>query len=276
MITPWRRTIELTGALLCLALMAAPEALAGNLYGLHYNSRDLYSVSELDASVTLIGNTGAALGGMDMSSDGFLYGIGTGSSAALYRVDPSTAETTTIGPLGLGFVFEGALVISPEGVLYGTNGDAASNPQLFTVDIDTGAAAVVGTISGGPHDVNGLAWRSDGMLVGMDGNQNVLLAIDPATAASSVITPFTPDVGLAGGMAVLGDTGYFATGGSVVGGTNELYSFDLYTGEHTLIAGFPEDVITGLGFSALAAVPEPASVVLLALGGLAALSRRRR
>ncbi|MFH1745606.1 MAG: PEP-CTERM sorting domain-containing protein [Planctomycetota bacterium] len=276
MSTSWKRVIGLTGALVCFALMAMPQALADNLYGLHYNSRNLYSVSETDASVSLIGNTGVALGGMDMSSDGFLYGITTGSSASLYRIDPSTADTTMIGPLGLGFVFEGALVISPEGVLYGTNGDAASSPQLFTIDINTGTATVVGIITGGNHDVNGLAWRSDGMLVGMDGNQNVLLKINPATAVSSVITLFTPNIGLAGGMAVYDGTGYFATGGSVVGGTNELYRFDLFTGAHTLIAGFPADEITGLGFSALAAVPEPTSVVLLALGGLAALNRRRR
>jgi outer membrane protein assembly factor BamB len=264
------------GVGVCLTLVSAPRALADNLYGYHYSERNLYWVSETDASVTLIGNTGLTIGGMELYTDGLLYGITGGSSATLYRIDPSTAAATEIGPLGLSFVFEGALAFSPEGVLYGTNGDSAANAQLFRIDIETGAATVVGTMSNPPHDVNGLAWRSDGMLVGLDGNQNVLLAIDPATANSSVIANLDPSAGNAGGMTVFGDTGYFATGGSVVGGTNELYTFDLYTGEHALVGGFPADVITGLGMSALAAVPEPGSIALLALAGLAMTRRRCR
>ncbi len=269
-------TLVAAGVLVGLILMTAPLALADNLFGYHYSGRDLYRVSETDASITLIGNTGLTIGGMELYTDGFLYGITTGSSAALYQIDPSNAAATEIGPLGIGFVFEGALAISPEGVGYGTNNDSAGNPRLFTIDIETGAATIVGTISDPPHDINGLAWRSDGMLVGLDGNQNVLLAIDPATAASSVIVDLEPSAGNAGGMTVFDGMGYFATGGSVVGGTNELYRFDLYTGEHTLVGGFPSDVITGVGMSALAAVPEPGSLLLLALGGLAVVGRRCR
>ncbi|HUU94181.1 MAG TPA: PEP-CTERM sorting domain-containing protein [Phycisphaerae bacterium] len=257
----------------CLALMTAPAAFGENLYGYHYTGRDLYRVSETDASVTLVGNTGLTIGGMELYTDGFLYGITGGSGSTLYRIDPSNAQATEIGPLGF-FVFEGALAFSPEGVLYGTNGDSAGNPQLFTVDLDTGAATVIGTISDPPHDVNGLAWRSDGMLVGLDGNTNTLIEIDPSNANSSVITTLTPAAGNAGGMAVLGGVGYFATGGPVVNGSNELYAFDLFTGEHTLVGGFPEDIITGIGMGGLAA-PEPGSLSLLALVSMIAGSRRR-
>jgi hypothetical protein len=257
----------------CVALVATPAALGDNLYGYHYTARDLYSVSETDASVTLIGNTGLTIGGMELYTDGYLYGISGGSGSTLYRIDPSNAQATEIGPLGF-FVFEGALAFSPEGILYGTNGGSANDPQLFTVNMETGAGTVIGTISNPPHDVNGLAWRSDGMLVGLDGNTNTLIEIDPATAASSVITALTPSAGNAGGMAVLGDTAYFATGGPVVNGSNELYAFDLFTGEHTLVGGFPEDIITGIGMGGLAA-PEPGSLSLLAVLGLIGVSRRR-
>lgn len=258
----------------CLALMTAPATFGDNLYGYHYTGRDLYSVSETDASVTLVGNTGLTIGGMEFYTDGFLYGITGGSGATLYRIDPSNAQATEIGPLGIGFVFEGALAFAPDGTLYGANGDSAGNPQLFTIDLDTGAGSIIGTISNPPHDVNGLAWRSDGMLVGLDGNTNTLIEIDPSNAASSVITALTPSAGNAGGMAVLGGVGYFATGGPVVNGSNELYTFDLFTGEHTLVGGFPGDIITGIGMAGLAA-PEPGSLSLLVLGGLIAGSRRR-
>ena len=71
-------------------------------------------------------------------------------------------------------------------------------------------------------------------------------------------------------------------------GSHELYSFDPYTGQHTLIGeypiGPPPDVDPpeeeGPGMSGLALapdnVPEPATLGLLAAGALALLRRRRR
>ena len=235
-----------------MTFVAAPAAFGGQLFGVHYNTGDLYSVSTVDASLTLIGSTGLHLAGLDLHTDGFLYGITPGSSATLYQVDPSNANATPVGALGIGFVFEGALVIAPDGTGYGAHGDSAGNPQLFEVDLGTGAATVIGTISSPPHDIAGLAWRSDGMLVGLDSSTNALLEIDPTNANSSVIGGVSPQVGNAGGMAVLDGTGYFATGGPVVGGSNELYSFDLFTGQHTLVGGFGAP-ITGVGMSGLAA-----------------------
>jgi hypothetical protein len=79
-------------------------------------------------------------------------------------------------------------------------------------------------------------------------------------------------------MTVLGGVGYYNTSGpsSAAPGSNQLYSFDLFSGQSTLIGGFGP-IITGTGISGLAAiVPEPSSVVLAVLGAVALLGRRCR
>ena len=75
-------------------------------------------------------------------------------------------------------------------------------------------------------------------------------------------------------MTVAGDTVYFNTSGpgGASPGSNELYSVNLFSGEHTLV-GSLSPTITGVGISGLA-VPEPASLVLMLIGGVALLRRR--
>ena len=231
-----------------------------------------------------MGNTGvSSLGSLEYRpSNGFLYGIGNQvidgkTGKALYRINPANASTTLVGSVGPGNVFEGGLVIAPDGTAYATNMNFSDNPTLFKINLDTAATTTVGTISGGAHDINGLAWRSDNMLVGQDRITNSLLAINPSTAASSVIAAVSSTVGGFGGMAAIGDFGYFSTSGPQPQGSNSLYSFNLNSGAHTLIGSFAP-TIAGNGISGLALipVPEPASVTLAALAIVSLLVTRRR
>ena len=115
------------------------------------------------------------------------------------------------------------------------------------------------------------------MLVGIDRITNSLLAIDPTTAASTLIAALDDTVvGAVGGMTVLGQTGYFSTSGPGLPspGSNRLYSFDLMTGAHTLIGSLSPQIV-GTGISGLA-VPEPATLALLIVGGAALAIRRKR
>jgi hypothetical protein len=176
----------------------------------------------------------------------------------------------------VGFVFEGSLAFLPNNVAYGSNQGSSINCALFGVDTTSGAATVVGTISGGPHDINGLAWRNDGRLVGLDRESNSLLQISPVTAnVEAVIAILDPILGGIGGMAVVDDVAYFTTAGptAALPGSNELYSVNLFTGEHELV-GSLAPTITGVGISGLA-LPAPGTLTLLAVGSLAAIRRRR-
>ena len=192
---------------------------------------NLWEVSETDASLTLIGNTGlVGTGSLEYNSaDGFLYSMTIRDRAAFYRIDPTDATTMFIGSAGE-FIFEGGLQFAPDGTLYATNGAAAAAPELLTVDLGTGMTSLVGVMSDGDHDVNGLAWRtSDDMLIGLDRETNSLLTIDPDTAMTSILAAVPETVGDVGGMAGFGSSGFY----NVQNGN--LYSFDMSNGAPALI-----------------------------------------
>ena len=265
------------------SLAAVSNAAAAQLYGIENDTGNLYRISTADAALSLVGNTGISnLGSLEYRpSNGLLYGIRSQLidghlAGSLYRINPANASATLVGLLGPENVGEGGLVIATDGTAYATQMNFSDNPTLFKINLDTAATTTVGTISGGNHDINGLAWRSDNMLVGLDRVTNSLLVINPSTAASSVIAAVSSPVGAVGGMAAIGDSGYFSTSGPIVpGASNSLYSFNLNSGAHTLIGSFAP-TISGFGIGGLALVPEPASVTLAALAIVPLFLLRRR
>ena len=271
-----RRAIAVAAMMVGFVLLAGGGAQAG-LLAVDWDSGDLYGVSTSDASMTLIGNTGLTNPGSleYRQSDGTLFaftvfmGSGVGT---LYTINPSTAAATPVGQLGLS-VFEGGLAIAPDGTAYGTSQGTETTCALFSVNLSTGAATSIGTIGTGAHDINGLTYRSDGKLVGLDRVTNSLLEIDPTTPANiTTIAVLTPGVGSAGGIAYDGQAYYLTTGGS---GSNSLYSVDVSSGALTLIGSF-SPTITGVGVSGLAGtvIPEPAGLGLIGLALLAVRKRR--
>jgi hypothetical protein len=266
-----------------LLLWNERPVVAGPLFAIDNDTGNLYQVSTSNASLALVGNTGlVGFGGIEFAPNGTLYGVTSSfqPTPSLYTINPLTAAATLKGPLGIGFVFEGALAFAPDGTAYGANGGDAGNDKLFKINLSTGAATVLGTLAGS-HDIDGLAVRSDGMLIGLDRVTNSLLVIDPVSLAISTLATLVPTVGGVGGMTADGSTGFFSTSGP--GGSNpgsdSLYSFNLFTGSSALIGTFP-GAIQGNGISGLAATPavapQPATGILVALGGLGLLTYRCR
>ena len=266
-------TVKAVSAALLLATCVAPGASAVDLLGIHAETGDLFEISTLDATPSWVGATGIpGFGSLELGSDGFLYGFTTGTGATLYMIDPVDFGTTEIGPLDIGFIFDGSLVFAPDGTVYGTNRESDLDSELFSLDILTGEATTIGPVGDGNHDINAMAWRDDSTLVGLDRISNSLLAINPADGSTTFIAAVDPVVGGVGGMTVAGDMAYFTTAGpGGAAGSNELYSVDLFTGQHALV-GSLSPTITGVGISGLA-VPEPASLLLMLLGGLALFRR---
>jgi hypothetical protein len=266
-------------ALSVVFLCLSGQLAFGNLFGVDFDSGMLFSVSPVNASLTPVGFAGSSFAEIQFAPNGSLYGLTAAPTPSLYTINPTTAAVSLIGPLGLSD-FEGGLAFAPNGSAFGTNGDNASNPQLFSLNLSTGTATVIATISGGVHDINGLAYRGDGKLIGLDRVSNSLLVIDPTTGISSLLAAVPSTVGGLGGMTVLGGVGYYNTAGpgASIPGSNNLYSFNLFTGASTLVGSFAS-TISDSGLSGLAAqVPEPSSLILAVSSfvGLAAWRCRRQ
>jgi len=244
-------------ALLILAC-AQLEASAGDLLGIEWDSGKLYRISTVDASMSLIGSTMLTnVADIQFGPDGNLYAITTGNSAALYTINPDDARASFVGNLGIGFVAEGGLTFAPDGTAYGVE---YVGPGLFSIDLATGQATKMGWVDNNntlAHDLNGLGWRSDGQLVALDNFSNSLLAIDPTTRASTVISAIIPRAGTVGGMTLNGDKGYFSTAGTAQFGSNSLYAFDAFSGTYTLVGSFAPTISgTNSGISGLAMILE--------------------
>src|SRR4051812_21304996 len=153
-----------------ISLTAVTNSARGQLYGIEYDTGNLYRISTANAALSLVGNTGISnLGSLEYRpSNGLLYAVRNEfvvdhSVGSLYRINPANAAATLVGSLGPQQVGEGALVIAPNGTAYATQMGFSDNPMLFKLNLDTAVPTTVGLITGGIHDINGLAWRSDNM-----------------------------------------------------------------------------------------------------------------
>lgn len=269
-----------------LALIAAPEGAQADYYlrGIDYDTGNLYAIDPENVNagfvnMDLVGATGVT-GMADIvynSNDGMLYGYSTGMDAKLYRIDPETAATTQIGPLNLGFVFEGAMCFGPGGALYGANQGEAEVPNFFTLNMTTGAGTIVNTVGGFAHDLNGMVMRDDGKFASFDRETNNLLIFNPANGFISDQLGTGLIAGEVGGMTRHYSRTFLSTSGpiSAFPSTNSLYKVNLATGGTTLVGGFQPWLISDTGISGIAAVPEPTTCIAIG-AGLLAFNRRRK
>lgn len=239
------------------ACLAAGSAFA-QLLAVTWGTRNLYNVSPVTAVPTLIGATGleSDMAGLEFHPDGRLLAVtvaGGGAPNRLFQINPFTAANALVGVTGSTFISEGALAFAPDGTGYATTGLGETSRNLLRVNASTGAAVVVGDM--GAHDINGLMWRSDGVLIGIDSFSHTsrLVSINPTTA-ETVLGPTLPfEQGNIAGMASRPNrySGWILSGGATVGGTNTLYSFNAFTGSVKTIGpvGLPGQGASGLAFS---------------------------
>jgi hypothetical protein len=245
---------------------AAPQ-----LLGVESTSNQVFQIDVSTAEVTSVGTiTGlnSSLGSLERAPDGLYYGATTGNSSSLYRIDPNTWAATLVGSLG-GFTFEGGLAISLTGAAWYLNRGSASSPELLSVDLVSGLVTSVGVLSGGSHDINGLGWRSDGMLVGVDRVTNMVVEIDPTNAQLTNLASVPANVGAGGGMVISGALGHYSTAGpAALSGSNELYEFDPFTGSSISLGTFSGS-LNNEGFWALAQFQDPNLISFCAGDGIA-------
>jgi hypothetical protein len=234
-----------------LLVVAAPQAGSIELHATTA-TQSLYTIDTNTFAVTFVGNytipgNEGFIGGLAFDANQILYGISATSGAQLYSLNPANAFTTLIGPLNVGFVFEGGLAFEPgTGVLYGVNQDNAFAPHLMRINVATGQATVVGQIAGKQHDFAGLAFDPAGQLYGLDRPTNALWKIDKLNPSGALTVQV--GAGLGSGI-VMGNVGgmtndpatgtyygYAGDGGG--GGSRHLFTVDLATGLGTVLHQF--------------------------------------
>jgi len=246
-----------------LILALASSAQAG-LIGIEHDTGNVYEISTSDPEngSSVVGNIGiTGLGSLAAGPDGTLYGFTSGTSI-LYAIDSSDWSATAVGSIGE-FVFEGGLAIGPDGMAYGTNQGSSTNALLFSIDLNTAASQVIGSMGAG--DINGLELRSDGMLVGLERAGNRLVEIDPTNGQTTTLAFIDPIVGALGAMASIdGNTGYFTTSGTSISipGSNELYTVDFFTGDIALVGSLPTLDSQGIAALHYREVPVPLPLML--------------
>jgi hypothetical protein len=170
-------------------------------YGVDYFQGDLYTISTLDGSATLIGNTGLVSCCMvtpaGMRSDptnGITYLVITdynARSSMLYTIDLSNASTTLIGPVN---ALVRDIAIDNSGLMYGVDSDADT---LVAIDKTSGAAEVIGSLGIDAVFGQGLDFDAEtGVLYlnSMAFDSATMYTVDPATGATTPIGPSAVEV----------------------------------------------------------------------------------
>lgn len=247
--------------------------------------------SSSPGAVTTIGSFSGAttsLSGMDFRpADGQLYGFNQASSG-IYRIDTGTGATTLIST-------SSTAITSPRlGIDFNPVPDrlrvVAPSDQNLRINIANGAATVDSTLAYAAGDANQGTNPSirDAAYTNHDRDPatgTTLFYID--TLLDILVTTSNPNGGVLNTVGALGldaddFSGFdiFTENGTntafasfTVGGQAGLYTINLATGAATPLGAIGARELYGL---AVAPVPEPGSLALLAAAGAVAFSARRR
>ena len=284
------------GAALALAALASAVQ-AAPVYALAGNNGTLVRFdTATPGTVTSVGAlSGAttALDGLDFRpADGMLYGYNAATSG-IYRVDPNTGVTTLFS------TSSAPVSTSALGIDFNPVADrlrvVTANDENRRINVANGVALSDGTLAYAAGDAN-TGVNPNVVEAAYTNNDN-----NPATGTTLfyiddvlniLVSTANPNAGLLNTVGALGvDTDQFlgfdiftdlgglnqAFASLQVGGVQGLYSINLGTGAATLLGAIGMNRLHGLAVApALVPVPEPGSLALVAVAGLAVMTLRRR
>ena len=268
-------------ALLAACLWAgwsASPASAIFLYGMS-NSGDIYKINQSTGTRDLF-MTGTGVQWLD-AADGLTLTtfFATGNNGLLYEIDVQAQTVTAIGAYGGGAVVKVLAYAEPAtpggtGVLYGSDFQ-----NMYTINVNTGAATLVGPIHGGDYFIG--VWSMDYdpvadrlYITNQLFNSSKLYYVDPGTALATLVAPVQ-------NATMINDLWYDHDTGKMLAmeyGAAQLYEMNTTNAQLTMI-GTPligsERCVDIMGLGTVA--PDPASGLLfLAASGLTGMIVRRR
>ncbi|HEY4308420.1 MAG TPA: PEP-CTERM sorting domain-containing protein [Pirellulales bacterium] len=205
------------------------------------------------------------------------------SQGTLFGVDPITGNRTIISGNGVG---SGPGFSSSGAVIVGTSAVVAFNGanQLLSIDLTTGDRTILSgpTVGTGPNfrAPNDVILGADGSLIADD--ISAIYRVDPITGNRTILSSSTVGSGpiwsIGNPYGITTDANGTIVMAAVASGA--IYTIDPITGNRTILSDSTHG--TGVSFLSVADpvvipnVPEPSTIVLAALGGLALLVLRRR
>ncbi len=200
------------------------------------------SVAEGPVSITLpdglltsiVSSTDDFWAGADWANDTW-YAVQS-TTNMLLTADPATGAPTNIASIS-GPDMTGLAYDVTSGIMYASayNG---SNSLLYTIDLTTAAATLVGTINDGL--VIGIACDAVGNLYAVDLVNDNLLSVDKATGAGTVIGLLGININYAQDIAFDRDNDILY--GTLYAGSGGLYTIDVTTGAASLLYDFGAEV----------------------------------
>jgi hypothetical protein len=257
-------------SILILALMAVSLGMSHATAAVVYVSRSFNAFGTVDLATgayTNIGTTSVGLNGLSFGPNGTLYGMG--SNNTLYTVNPATAGLTLVGPTN-SFFGQSNLAARGDGALFAT--DPFTNGPggfVYRVNPTTGAATSIGQsgLTGGFAAPGGLAFGPTGSLFLLYGLfTDNLYTLNQTNGVASLVGASGVELN---GLVFSEGTAYAFDFFGRIYTINPTTGAATFTGV-TVTGGFgPVNAAAG-GPGASAVIPEPASLLLVGLGGVAA------
>jgi hypothetical protein len=265
----------------CLALMmcGTTVANAGNVYALDLRGdNELLSFPVENPAPNVIAGVSYDAYTLDFNSQATaLYAI-TISDLMLGTIDTGTGAFTGIAPVtGLGGseTTTGLSVDPTDETFYVSTAVGADANYLYAVDPGTGAATLVAPLVGnvGGELFIDIAIDANGQMYAHDIGNDALYIVDKTTGAATQLGSTGYAANYAQGMDFDYETNTLYATLYTGGGTGAFVWFDLNNGAaNQIVSTTPWDMEMEMAIDS--PIPEPASLSLLALGGLMLLRRR--
>jgi hypothetical protein len=154
--------------------------------------------------------------------------VAVDSSRVLYEVDPATGVKTQFGTVSSNAGTSAELTVGPGNVVYLSS---TGNDSLYTVDLTTGTATLVGAYGDSAIVMHGLEYvPATNTLYGESSHNGGLYEINQSTGAATLIGT--------SGLSSFSNLGWDSTAGIMYmtnSGTDSFYTVNLATGAATLI-----------------------------------------